>query len=86
MSESEEDGNEELLSKSCDNLGCVMEHKRAEQLSTNCKWLISKFDELHDILCPDHLGTWQQKIEKVMETVRNLQKLNFLELGKKDKQ
>jgi hypothetical protein len=72
----EEDGEEELLSMIDPDLANLMEHKRAEQLSTNCKWLIAKFDELHDILCPDHLGTWQARIEKVMEAVKDIKKDN----------
>jgi len=35
------------------------------QLKANQKWLMLKFDLLHDMLCPDKTGTWQQRVEQV---------------------
>jgi hypothetical protein len=45
-----------------------------QQLSLNCKWLISKIDHMHVILCPDKLGTWQQRAEQVLDAVLKLPK------------
>jgi len=40
-----------------------METKRADQLGVNCKWLIDKIDEICNAICPDKIGTWQQRAE-----------------------
>jgi hypothetical protein len=40
-----------------------METKRADQLGINCKWLIEKIEEISYALCPDKIGTWQQRAE-----------------------
>ena len=47
------------------------EHARAEQLALNCRWLIAKFDELHRILCPKRMGTWQERVSQVIEEVKS---------------
>lgn len=46
--------------------------RRTKQLELNQRVLISKFDELHAILCPKQMGTWQQRIEQVIVAVREL--------------
>lgn len=46
--------------------------RRLKQLELNQRFLISKFDELHAILCPRKMGTWQQRIEQVIVAVKEL--------------
>ena len=48
------------------------EHRRAEQLSLNCRWLIDKIDKIFYAICrPDQIGTWQQRAEiAVLEAVK----------------
>lgn len=40
-------------------------HDALDQLTVNQNWLMEKFDLLHDMLCPDKTGTWQQRVEQV---------------------
>jgi len=46
------------------------EAKRAGQLGINCEWLIARLDEIHDALCPAHIGTWQGRAQKAVETAK----------------
>jgi hypothetical protein len=39
------------------------ERVRAEQLVVNCRWLIEKIDTIFYALCPNKIGTWQQRAE-----------------------
>jgi len=45
---------------------------REEQMSINCQWLIDKIDEIHDCLCPDELGTWQQRAEQAVRAAQRV--------------
>lgn len=45
-------------------------NRRLLQQSHNVTWLSTKFDELHDLLCPGQVGTWQQRVEQVLEAVK----------------
>ena len=58
------------------------ERKRANQLAVNTKWLVEQFDKLHDILCPEHMGTWQQRVVKVVEVVEAMKKVEGKENAK----
>jgi hypothetical protein len=57
------------------------EAKRAGQLGINCEWLIARLDEIHDALCPEHIGTWQSRAQKAVEVAkiiyRRTTKLSF---------
>ncbi len=59
-----------------------MEHRRAERLSLNCKWLISQIDEIHLLLCPNENGTWQQRTEQVVKASERLSLRNTCNLHK----
>ena len=43
---------------------------RAEQLSTNCKWLLERIDEIHGALCPNHNGSWQSRANKAVDAAK----------------
>ena len=43
-----------------------------EQMSINVKWLIEKFDLLHDKFCPTKSGTWQQRVEQVVAALHEV--------------
>lgn len=51
-----------------------MEHIRAEQLARNCMWLVGITDAICNELCPDKIGTWQQKAEYALEAVKKISK------------
>jgi hypothetical protein len=55
-----------------------MEHRRAEQLASNCRWLIGITDGIWQELCQDKIGTWQQRAEYALEAAK--------EIGLKDRQ
>ena len=58
------------------------ETKRADQLSINCRWLIEQLDSIHDSLCPDHNGTWQDRAMaavKAAESIKTRKTLNTKE-------
>lgn len=44
----------------------------SDQRIINAMWLISKFDEAHQYLCPDHFGTWQQRVDAVVQMAKNI--------------
>jgi hypothetical protein len=44
-----------------------VEKARADQLGNNCMWLIKKIDLIHGNLCPEKVGTWQMRVEQVVE-------------------
>ena len=41
--------------------GSDSEKRRADVMANNCKWPVDKIDRIHDALCPDICGTWQQR-------------------------
>jgi hypothetical protein len=49
-----------------------MEHRRAEQLASNCRWLIGITDAINRDLCPDKIGTWQQRAEYALEAAKEI--------------
>ena len=49
-----------------------MEHRRAEQLANNCRWLIGITDAICMELCPDKCGTWQQRAEYALEAAKEI--------------
>ena len=51
-----------------------MEHARAEQLASNCRWLIGITDAINRELCPDKIGTWQQRAEYALEAAKEIRK------------
>lgn len=46
--------------------------KRDDQADVNTRWLLAQFDMLHDLFCPDRVGTWQMRVEQVIEAVKDL--------------
>jgi hypothetical protein len=48
------------------------ENRRAEQLASNCRWLIEKMDEIFYALCPDKNGTWQQRAEMACQKAKEI--------------
>ena len=50
------------------------ETKRADQISINCQWLIEQLDSIHDSLCPDHTGTWQDRAIAAVEAAESIKK------------
>ena len=49
-----------------------MEHQRAEQLALNCRWLIGITDAICRELCPDKIGTWQQRAEYARDAAQEI--------------
>lgn len=47
--------------------GLAAEKRRADQSALNTRWLIDKIDRIHEALCPDQTGTWQQRAEQAVE-------------------
>jgi len=46
--------------------------RQIQQLEINNRFLLSRFDVVHDMLCPDHLGTWQQRVEATVKAAKKL--------------
>jgi Phenazine biosynthesis protein A/B len=46
--------------------------ERARRLVTHCEWLLSQFNQLHDLGCPEELVTWQTRVEHVVAAVTKL--------------
>ena len=55
-------------------LGLSDEKRRADRLATNCKWLITQIDKIHDALCPDISGTWQQRATDSVAAARAIKR------------
>ena len=50
------------------------EKRRADALANNCKWLVDKIDRIHDVLCPDICGTWQQRATDAVAEAQKVRK------------
>jgi hypothetical protein len=48
--------------------------RRADQLAINCRWLIGKMDEAHRHLCKGQNGTWQVRMQQVVDAAKRLAK------------
>lgn len=46
--------------------------RRFQQLEINQRWLLAQFDLVHESLCPDHLGTWQQRVTACVKAAKKL--------------
>jgi hypothetical protein len=46
--------------------------RRAEQLSRNCKWLINQIDQIHSAICPNGIGTWQDRAKQAVKTAMEI--------------
>ena len=42
----------------------------AEQFRTNFNWLLEQMDKIHDALCPEQNGAWQQRAEQAVEAAK----------------
>ena len=49
---------------------CASEKARADQLGINCRWLIAQLDAIHAALCPDHIGTWQERAQAAVKAAQ----------------
>lgn len=62
----------------CDNCPIVIEQnekadkQRLKQMEINCQWLIDITDRIHDALCPDQCGTWQERAKQAVEAAERL--------------
>lgn len=45
-----------------------------KQLKINERWLIEQISIMHDLLCPNKIGTWQDRARHVIEKVKELTK------------
>lgn len=74
MREDEVDGFEE-------NWKIIDEKRRADQIDTNFKYVFGILEKIHDNLCPNQYGTWQNRCEqalKASEVIRAEQdRINF---------
>lgn len=46
------------------------EKRRIIQLETNMKWLLGHTDEICYALCPDFIGTWQERAKAAVKAAR----------------
>ena len=42
------------------------------QATVNARWLIERLDRVHDALCPDKCGTWQQRADQSAEAAEGI--------------
>ena len=42
------------------------EKRTKEQQDINVRWLVAQIDRIHNALCPDQMGTWQQRAEQAV--------------------
>ena len=48
------------------------EQRRVKQLETNQRWLLECTDEICYALCPDFIGTWQQRAEQAVKRAKEI--------------
>jgi hypothetical protein len=65
--------------------GELAEKQRADQLGINCRWLVAQLDEIHEALCPGHIGTWQDRAQKAVEAAKIISQNNALCVKKRRK-
>lgn len=61
----------------CSSIKCSEEHilnGLINQTTINNKWLLKQFDIIHDLLCPNYIGTWQEKVLKCIEILEKIKK------------
>lgn len=46
--------------------------KQMKQFEINAKWLINIIDSVHDYLCPNQYGTWQDRAKQILIKVKEL--------------
>lgn len=65
------DGLITMLETAIRNMSCEPgQPPKRDQAKINQDWLIARMDEAHDVLCPDVSGTWQMRVEQVVEAAR----------------
>jgi len=47
---------------------------RANQLGKNCRWLIAMMDEAHHYICKGRSGTWQMRMQQVVDAAKKIDK------------
>lgn len=52
----------------------MVERQYADQMNANCRWLIGQIDRIHDALCPEKNGTWQQRAQQAVEAAEEVAK------------
>lgn len=50
----------------------VLKINRIKQLSYNCKWLIEQIDQIHSVLCPGVIGTWQDRVRNTVFAAKEI--------------
>jgi hypothetical protein len=50
--------------------------KQPDQIDTNTRWLIRVIDRIHNALCPEKTGTWQMRVEQVVEAAEKYRAKN----------
>jgi len=48
------------------------ERQRLKQMEINCRWLMDVTDRIHDALCPNQCGTWQDRAKQAVEAAERL--------------
>lgn len=51
---------------------CEHQIKDTEQSRINFKFVLSAIEEMHNILCPAHIGTWQEKVKFLLSEIKKL--------------
>lgn len=51
-----------------------MVKQRAKQLDINCRWLMNQIDQIHEVLCPGKIGTWQDRATNSVEAAKKIVK------------
>lgn len=50
--------------------------RRLRQSQTNFHFLLNTIDSCHALLCPDKMGTWQQRADQLLQTIAEQVKNN----------
>lgn len=45
-------------------------------MDRNISFLIACIDDVHGTLCPDHIGTWQDRAKKICDAARKIKEEN----------
>lgn len=43
-----------------------------KQETINFKWILNNVEIMHNVLCPNHVGTWQDRVKEVIKIIKKL--------------
>ena len=56
--------------------------RRANQAVVNFNWILNQMEIIHDNLCPEKFGTWQDRVNQIVEESKKMAHCNIEKTNK----